>query len=329
MSESNSDNQHLTYKKIKDWFVGYFWEFFKVFEGLAMVFFSLFASDLYKKVQVIISDKDYKFYEKIVRIFGIDNLWIFILPVSFYLFMLVLSYKKTKKVQKELDDVKATIPKLQNQNKELKGTEESLNIKLNEAQEAISSLKNTNLEEGIDITSKFLAFLFSKFGLTDKDRISIYKLVKVSSGNNGEMDEFLHIFGRYSINNEYKNINRKRFPKSEGVIGKALTNDAFHKIIRLKDAKTNRQYINSCKKFGIPKDVAEKLSMKSVVFFPMLITDKFNARIGILLIESIEIERDFKEQEIRSFVGDCNDFILELLVYDSKLLLDTSTEDKV
>lgn len=326
MPESNSDNQHLRYKKIKDWFVGYFWELFKVFEGLAMVFFGLFASDLYKKVQEIRSDNK---SEKIERIFDIDNLWFFVLIVLFYLLMLFLSYKKTKKLQKELDDAKVIIPNLQNQNKELNDNKESLNAKLNEAQEAISSLKNTNLEEGIDITSKFLAFLFGKFGLTDKERISIYKLVEIPNVKDGGVDEFLHIFGRYSINNNFKKINRKRFPKSEGVIGKALTNDAFHKITRLKNANKNKQYINFCKKLGIPEDVAQKFSMRSKVFFPMLITDKFSARVGILLIESTEIEREFKEQEIRSFVKDCNDFILELLVYDSKLLLNTSTENKV
>lgn len=326
MSELDSDNQNSITKKIKNWFIDYFWEFFKVFEGLAMVLFGLFASDFYKKVQVIVSDELDK---KIERILDIDKFWIFALIVCFYLFMLFLSYKKTKKLQKELDGVKVTIPELQNQNKELNDNKESLNAKLNEAQEAISSLKNTNLEEGIDITSKFLAFLFSKFNLTDKDRISIYKLVKVSNEKDGDIDEFLHIFGRYSVNNEFKKINRKRFPKSEGVIGKALTNDAFHKIIHLKNAKTDKQYINSCKKLGIPEDVAQKFSMRSKVFFPMLITDKFSARVGILLIESTEIEREFKEQEIRSFVKDCNDFILELLVYDSKLLLDTSTENKV
>lgn len=95
-------------------------------------------------------------------------------PLYLIFLMLVVSIFITRKVSNETKTIegknKTLKSDLQNKNIELLATKSQLN----EAEEAIDSLKDNNLGTSFEICSKFIGYLSHKWELTSRERISLY-----------------------------------------------------------------------------------------------------------------------------------------------------------
>ncbi|WP_296201928.1 hypothetical protein [Psychrobacter sp. UBA3962] len=198
---------------------------------------------------------------------------------------------------------------------------------LNEAQEAISDLKIEHLADARNITSRFLAFISSNLKFTVNERISLYMHVEVD--NNDNEQEFLHIFGRHSDNIEFKKINRLRFQKDQGVIGKAFIDVEINsQTIYL--SGDDSEYLAQTKELGINKEVTRNFNMKSRSFYPYIITENLGTRIGVLLCESTTVDKDFNLEEVNNFLESHEGILIELLKYNHSILKKTIVnEDKL
>lgn len=319
---SELENDSLSVKAVK-WLENHLAEFIKTIEGpLLFIVGVVFTPSVGSFIQIIRDDS-------ISNSKILENKAFYILLILFPLY-LVFIYKAKKKRDnevsetKKLNDEKIRVDlEVKEKNKEL------LKIKqyLNDAQEAITDLKTQHLSEAREISSRFLGFLFKEMGFTANERISLYMLISVDSNLNEQ--DYLHIFGRYSVNVNYNKTNRLRFPKDEGVIGQAfVSSDNNTSTIHL--SGNDNQYLKETKTLGINMEVARKFNMQSRSFYPYMITKHLGDRIGVLLCESTTCDKDFDLAVINRVLSGHDSIIVELLNYNHTILSKTIiNEDKI
>ncbi|WP_263576533.1 GAF domain-containing protein [Acinetobacter pseudolwoffii] len=153
---------------------------------------------------------------------------------------------------------------------------------LNEAEEAIDNLKDNNLETSFEIGSKFIAYLFQKWGLTSRERINLYL----------EVDGHFVLSARYAVDAKFTEIHRRQFPIDQGIIG-----DCWRLKRRfIKNyPHNNQQYIRECTKHNFTESEVKSFTMKSksIIGFPIY-RDEFEV-CGVLIIESTQIDWNFDE----------------------------------
>lgn len=296
----------------------------KPIEGLLLFGVGAFLNPSIQSLTKILTD------DSIQLSLVLHNKSFYFLLVVFLIYIpYIFSSRKKRKV--ELDNQKNIIS--ENHSKESQLQEEKRKLSeaqniLNEAQEAISNLKSSHLEDSRYITSRFLALFFNTLKLTANDRISLYMLVRVTNNEYEEEHEYLHIFGRYSVHSDFKKINRLRFPKDQGVIGKSFTNENINsEAIFL--SENDKEYLEQTKELGINKETTRNFNMQSRSFYPYVITKGFDERVGVLLCESTTVEKDFNIESINEILNPYNDMIVTFLDYNYKILESMVRENKI
>lgn len=194
---------------------------------------------------------------------------------------------------------------------------------LSYTQEAISILKTERLEDAINISSSFLEYIFNQLKLTHNERLSAYMIVTLEN-----QEEYLQIFGRYSKHYEHNKLRRKRFPKDQGVIGRAFVNGEYNEVFF---PENEEDYFEKCKEFGILKKDAKEIRMKSKSFYPFVInnTSHSNNKNVIILLESMTLGYQFNKKDMEDFLINYPDFIKHLLQHSYNMLEATQTEGKL
>lgn len=319
---SDSENDSFIVRAAR-WLESHLLEFFKTIEGLVLFLIGIvFTPSVGSFIQIIRDDSIP--YSKIL-----ENKAFYILFLILPLYVLFI-YKSKKKRDREVAETKVLINERTRLNLDIEKKDKELSeIKqnLNDAQEAITDLKTQHLSESREVTSRFLAFLSKKLEFTPSERISLYMLISVDS--NIDEQDFLHIFGRYSVNVNYNKTNRLRFPKDEGVIGRAfVSSDTNTSTIHL--SGNNGEYLKETKALGINMEVARRFNMQSRSFYPYMITKNLGDRIGVLLCESTTVHKQFDLAEINRILSEHDSIILELLDYNHAILNKTIiSEDKI
>ena len=203
-------------------------------------------------------------------------------PLYLILLMLSVSIFITRKVSNETKTIeennRALKSDLQNKATELLETKRQLN----EAEEAIDSLKDNNLGTSFEIGSKFIGYLSHKWELTSRERISLYL----------ETSGHFVLSARYSLDSEFEKVHRKQFPINQGIIGECWRlRRRFVKHL----PKTESAYIKECERQYFTEDEIKSFTMKSksLIAFPIN-RDNFE-KIGVLVIESTKDEWDFDQ----------------------------------
>jgi hypothetical protein len=196
-------------------------------------------------------------------------------PLYLILLMLSISIVITRKVSKEtktIEDENKTL-KLDLQKKETKFDETK--SQLNEAEEAIYTIKADSIVKTYNYNSKFLCFIFNQLKLTSTDRISLYL---------HNTSHFV-LAARYSSNSAFHSNHRSEFPDNQGVIGQSWTTD---KPIKMAFSENEEEYFDQHLKQGFTKQIIKKFTMKSRLLVAVPIKKNSFDKHGVLLIESTD-----------------------------------------
>ncbi len=319
---SNTENESYAVKSLK-WIENHLAEFVKTAEGPILFILGVVFTPSVSSLIQIIMDKNIS----IIKVFENKAFYLLIVLLPLYIYFIYRAKKKRDKESAEISrsfaDNESLASDIKNRDRELV----ELKLSLNSAQEAITDLKAQHLSESREITSRFLAFLSKKLEFTPNERISLYMLISVD--NNKDEQDFLHIFGRYSVNVNYNKTNRLRFPKDEGVIGRAfVSSDTNTSTIHL--SGNDAEYLKETKTLGINMEVARRFNMQSRSFYPYMITKNLGDRIGVLLCESTTVNEQFDLSEINRILDEHDSIVLELLDYNHAILNKTIiSEDKI
>lgn len=199
----------------------------------------------------------------------------------------------------------------------------NIRSELNNTQEAISIIKTERLVDAINTSSAFLEYLSNQLNLTHNERLSVYMIVALD-----DKEEYLQIFGRYSKHHEHNKLNRKRFPKDQGVIGRAFIKGEYDEIFF---PENESDYYDKCREFGILKKDAKNIRMKSRSFYPFIvnnITHSNNENV-IVLLESLTPGYQFDKESMEKFLINYPEFIRYLLQHTYSMLEATQTEGKL
>lgn len=203
-------------------------------------------------------------------------------PLYLILLLLSVSIFITRKVSKETKTIEEENKSLKSDLKKKENELDATKSQLNEAEEAIDNLKDNNLETSFEIGSKFIAYLFQKWGLTSRERINLYL----------EVDGHFVLSARYAVDAKFTEIHRRQFPIDQGIIG-----DCWRLKRRfIKNyPHNNQQYIRECTKHNFTESEVKSFTMKSksIIGFPIY-RDEFEV-CGVLIIESTQIDWDFDE----------------------------------
>ena len=319
---SYPQNDSLLIRCIR-WFENNFLEFFKTVEGIVLFIVSIVLTPSTYSLIKIIQNSDIP----LTTVFVNKSFYALLTLVVLYPFLLWKFVRRRKEETTNLENLTKENEELKKSEKEISNNLSQVDQNLNEAQEAIGELKTQHLNEAREITSKFLAFLFKQLNFSSNDRICLYMLIKVDDDETNK--DFLHIFGRFSVNVDFKRINRVRFPKDEGVIGQAFTSDKTNtEVVHL--SQNDEEYLEETKKLGINKSIAKSFSMKSKSFYPYMITKRLDDRIGVLLCESVTVDKNFDIEEINKLFKQHDSILIELLDYNHSILSKTNVnKDKI
>lgn len=196
--------------------------------------------------------------------------------------LLIVSIFITRKVSSEAQKIEAENRDLKAKISTKEQEFEKANLQLNEAEEAIDSLKDSNLETSFEIGSKFIAYLSQKWSLTSRERISLYL----------ETSGHFVLSARYSLDSEFEKVHRKQFPINQGIIGECWRlRRRFVKHL----PKTETAYIKECERQNFTENEIKCFTMKSktLIAFPIS-RDNFE-KIGVLVIESTKDDWNFDE----------------------------------
>ena len=320
----SATNNELYSIRIIKWLKNDLIDFIKPIEGIALFILGAFLTPSIQSLIKIVRDDNIP----LALVTHNKSFYVLCIIVPIYIIYILDSRKKRKIEKQNYEDINN-----ENNDNKSKLQEEKIKLSeiqnfLNEAQEAISNLKSSHLEDSTYITSRFLALFFNILSFTANERISLYMLVRVNNNESEEEHEYLHIFGRYSVHSDFKKINRLRFPKGQGVIGKSFTNEEINsEAIFL--SGDDRKYLEQTKELGINKEITRNFKMQSRSFYPYVITKGFDERIGVLLCESTSIEKDFNIESINKVLNPYNDMIVTFLDYNYKILESMVKEDKI
>jgi hypothetical protein len=216
------------------------------------------------------------------------NTWSILIKIlksyPFYLIIILMGFSIfiTRKVSNETKTLETDNQSLRSQIDAQKLEIDTTTAQLNEAEEAIDNLKDNNLETSFEIGSKFIAYLFQKWGLTSRERISLYL----------EVDDHFVLSARYAVDAKFTEIHRRQFPIDQGIIG-----DCWRLKRRfIKNyPQNNQQYIRECTKHNFTESEVKSFTMKSksIIGFPIY-RDDFEV-CGVLIIESTQVDWNFDE----------------------------------
>jgi hypothetical protein len=143
-------------------------------------------------------------------------------------------------------------------------------------------------------------------GFTSSDRISLYS-------RDPTTESFL-MLGRYSSNEEYRQIGRKFYPTDQGFIGRAWLHEECCVADFPSRSLDEAGFLDECAKLGIGKDVAMRLRMPSRFFFGRKIRDLSGTRaLGVVMIESTTARR-FAQNDLREVFNGSDGFQLRNLM---------------
>jgi len=142
--------------------------------------------------------------------------------------------------------------------------------------------------------SKYLYGYYKRFGLTNNERVSLYKL---------DMDVFSCI-GRHSDNELFKAKPNRLYPKDEGCIAKAWELGKIQNA-DAPDPKENMDAWVSynVEKFNFTGDVLKKIKMKSRSFYGFRLRNMQNDTIAVLMFESLN-PHGIKFEKLNRFFND-------------------------
>lgn len=169
-----------------------------------------------------------------------------------------------------------------------------------------------NYQEGFEnFINSYSAILFSKLGLTNKERISIYE----------HKGSHFSLLCRHSDNPEYSKKGRPVYPDDKGFIGNGYQNSPL--IISKKISNPENDYgryvqdiLNLC---DIDKETLDGLSMKSRSFLIYAIKNPITTKkIAVVVFESIKHE--FKKQpEVEKIIPELEKQIVSYLSYTKQI----------
>lgn len=193
----------------------------------------------------------------------------------------VLYSKTIEKIEKEKDDEIVR----------LKEEKVSVDLKIQILENKLAKINSNSIE----IVEIHLAYLFQKLGLSNNERITLYKFIK---------DEFF-VLGRYSTSHEKRKRSRKSY-KKEGLIFRAWNESKYFKNsgIPLPASKRTKfksgyyKIINA--EAQIDEETVWNIKMKSRSFYIKTLKDLNGLeQTSIIVIESTQ-ERAFEESTIDS-----------------------------
>lgn len=127
------------------------------------------------------------------------------------------------------------------------------------------------------ITKALLRQLLAWMNLASNvERVSVYYF----SGN----DQFV-LASRYSAKPEYDRVNRQSYPADQGFIGGIWSSEGSTEIQRIRG-----DWVERAVKTGIPREVAQGISMKSNSYLLHRLEQDGRA-VGVLVIESMDRQR--------------------------------------
>lgn len=283
----NTKNESWLVKNIK-YFEGNYHHIYKNHEALFFFILSIFflsgfthLKDTLIKLWLALFDKDKSFsniMSYLGTIFSSFSLYVI-------LFFFIASYFITRKITRKSHSLDAENLRLQN---ELIDKEKNLlefKNQLNEAEEAIDELKNTNLSTSFEIGSKFIAYIFMKFGLTSRERVSLYLKI------NGH---FI-LAARYSLDSKFAEVHRKEFSTDQGVIGECWR---LNRRILKQLSRNDAPYIKECIKQNFTEEEIKSFTMKSRSLIATPINRDNFELIGVMVIESTREQWDFDEEGV-------------------------------
>ncbi|MCB1383371.1 MAG: hypothetical protein KDJ73_10680 [Notoacmeibacter sp.] len=123
--------------------------------------------------------------------------------------------------------------------------------------------------------------IYQELTMDVKSRLTIYKF-------DNEIKKF-RLLGRYSDNAEFRERRRDVYPPDQGVIGKAWSSgECYVKALPNPVTNWDKYADENLKFFGIPRDVLEKIRMKSTCFYAFTLRDDRSIPFAIILIESVK-----------------------------------------
>ena len=139
---------------------------------------------------------------------------------------------------------------------------------------------------------------------TTQERISLYIILD---------DEFA-LCSRISSNPRWQECGRSSYPKAQGIIGRAWEERQCFENQMPQYSKNNKKYVNYMKKkYHVPIDVTEALSMKSRLYFGYRLDDhNGQAPVGVFVIESLASEK-FTEEELINVLNGDKEYIYEMI----------------
>ena len=172
---------------------------------------------------------------------------------------------------------------------------DDLKRKLDQANLEISSLLLIKQNIG-RIFQCCLQDIANALKFTTQERISLYIILD---------DEFA-LCSRISSNPRWQECGRSSYPKAQGIIGRAWEERQCFENQMPQYSKNNKKYVNYMKKkYHVPIDVTEALSMKSRLYFGYRLDDhNGQAPVGVFVIESLASEKFTEEELINVLNGD-------------------------
>lgn len=131
---------------------------------------------------------------------------------------------------------------------------------------------------------KILSLIYTNLNLGGRDRISVYFIP--------QDEEIFILQSRFSKNQNLNKKSNKNYPFKEGFIYKAIEESGLEENIENIPEENIDKYVNEVrKKCLISEDRIKNLNMQSRSYYIKNIDDENNATIGVIVLESLDINR--------------------------------------
>ncbi len=168
----------------------------------------------------------------------------------------------------------------------------------------MAELKDQELDYYEHFATELKLILKDTWGYGDTERISVYR----------RWGKAFQMIGRYSENPDYAEPGRAIYPANEGVIGKAWTEETAVADLPNFKVEPDRYYETLENEWGISRDTAENLTMKSSSYAACALSDpKGVNRVAIVVVESTEVGILRKSEVLQELQGKEGKRIYEFL----------------